>query len=102
MEQSSSGKAHILLRQNDILEKIELISELEIHNISPIQSLPLPLSTAKESSKNVEANMDNIDQVLVELPYLAQAQRKDKFCSIIINYLINSLLPKRKCYFQAL
>ena len=34
--QSSSGKAHILLRQNDILEKIELISEPEIRDIPPI------------------------------------------------------------------
>ena len=46
--------------------------------------------------------MDDIDWVLVELPYLAQAQRKDKFCSMIINYLINGLLPKRKCYLWAL
>ena len=100
--QSSSGKTHILSRQNDILEKIELISEPEIRDIPPIRSLPLPLSTAKESSENVEVDTDDIDQVLVELPYLAQAQRKDKFCSMIINYLINGLLPKRKRYLRAL
>ena len=79
LEQSSSGKTHIFSRQNDILEKIELINKPEIHDISSIQSLPLPFSTAKESFENVEVDIDNIDQVLVELPYLAQAQRKDKF-----------------------
>ena len=92
LKQSSSGKTHIFLRQNNILEKIKLISEPEICNISSIWSLPLPLSIAKESSENVEVDMDDIDQVLVELPYFAQAQRKDKFCSMIINYLINNLL----------
>ena len=93
LDEMSKSKA--MLRQKNILEKIEAIDS------SPDQTFDLPevrtlWQKGKELSQGedtIEVNGDTIDCLLVLLPFLAQAQRYDKFCSKIINYLYG-ILPK--------
>ena len=90
------SKSRAMSRQKDILEKIEAIdsSPDQIFDLPEVRTLWQKGEELSQGENTIEVNRDTIDRLLVPLPFLARAQRYDKFCSKIINYLYG-ILPKR-------
>ena len=90
------SKSRAMSRQKDIFEKIEAIdsSPDQTFDLSEVRTLWQKDKELSQGEDTIEINRDTIDCLLVLLPFLAQVQRYDKFCSKIINYLYG-IFPKR-------
>ena len=97
-------KARAMLRQKDILEKIEAIDSSldQTFDLPKIRTLWQKGKKLSQGEDTIEVDGDTIDCFLVLFPFLAQAQRYDKFCSKIINYLYGILSKCQECewYFK--
>ena len=93
------SKSRAMSKQKNILEKIEAIdfSPDQTFDLSEVRMLWQKDEKLFQGEDTIEVDGDTIDCLLVLLPFLAQVQRYDKFCSKIINYLYGIL---SKCWLE--